>query len=96
MARRSAHSLSAVALAISLLVAMWFSTTFVQLPWDGPRVPEMTAARLGTAGGYVAASWAAESQPAFADADNLPGWPYVLVFFTLFVALFIIPNTFWR
>merc|ERR1711956_156061 len=95
MVRRSTRTLSIAALAGLLVVATWFSTTFVS-PSDSPRVPEIPAARLGTVGGYMAASWLAESQPAFADADNLPGWPYVLVFTTLFVGLFIIPNTFWR
>jgi len=53
------------------------------------RVP-VDALALGATAGLATA------QPAFADADNLPGWPYVLVFVTLFIALFIIPNTFWR
>jgi len=87
--------MSTLVLAGVLAVA-WFSTIFVQFPSGRSRVPETTAFRLGTVGGYAAASWCAESQPAFADADNLPGWPYVLVFSVLFVALFIIPNTFWR
>merc|ERR1712032_678070 len=96
MARRSTRALSTIVLVGTLLVAAWFSSTFVQLPAETPRVPEMTVARLGTVGGYVAASWLAESQPVFADADNLPAWPFVLVFFTLFAGLLLIPNIFWK
>lgn len=34
--------------------------------------------------------------PAYADSDNLPAWPFVLVFLVLFFVVFVIPNTIFK
>jgi len=36
------------------------------------------------------------AQPAFADNPSPPGWPYLIVFFGLFTAIFVVPNVLFK
>mmetsp|Transcript_17675 Transcript_17675/g.39908 ORF Transcript_17675/g.39908 Transcript_17675/m.39908 type:complete len:99 (+) Transcript_17675:71-367(+) len=95
--RRSSSALAG--LVVLGLVALLAVPCFVQ-PSEGARSQvrssQAPAGQVPTVVGLTAASWLAASQPAFAEAPQYPGWPYVLIFVTVFAALFIIPNTIWK
>jgi len=82
-----ARSNSAVLSLALLLAAAWqFMPAFV--PSSVPRtVPQMSAAVAGVLAPVLA------SQPAMAASDeNLPGWPFAIVFVVVFFAVFVVGN----
>uniref|UniRef100_A0A7S2NC01 Photosystem II reaction center protein T n=1 Tax=Zooxanthella nutricula TaxID=1333877 RepID=A0A7S2NC01_9DINO len=56
---------------------------------EEPR-PQASAAWAGAAAPLLLA------EPAFAENLSPPGWPYLLVFLTVFAAVFVIPNTIFK
>merc|ERR1719401_3015673 len=94
--RRSSRALCCL-VVLGALAAAWLAAPgFVQPPAEGARSQAAPTSQVPAALGLTAASWLAASQPAFAEAPQYPGWPYVRVFVTVFAALFIIPNTIWK
>mmetsp|Transcript_16592 Transcript_16592/g.33576 ORF Transcript_16592/g.33576 Transcript_16592/m.33576 type:complete len:98 (+) Transcript_16592:94-387(+) len=93
--RRSSRALCGIVLVAALAAACLATSCFVQPPAQAPR-GQAPGSQAPVALGLTAASWLAASQPAFAEAPQYPGWPYLLIFVLLFSALFIIPNTIWK
>mmetsp|Transcript_95052 Transcript_95052/g.188301 ORF Transcript_95052/g.188301 Transcript_95052/m.188301 type:complete len:96 (+) Transcript_95052:80-367(+) len=95
MPRRRIQILSLVILLGMLLMATRLTTSFVPLPKDVVCTRNV-AAQMVTVGRCVAAPWLLASEPAFADANIVPSWPYAVIVVGLLAGVFIVPNTFWR
>mmetsp|Transcript_48131 Transcript_48131/g.148882 ORF Transcript_48131/g.148882 Transcript_48131/m.148882 type:complete len:103 (+) Transcript_48131:71-379(+) len=102
MARRSSSTLLAAALCLAALWALaGLSAPAFASPPKGAaaETAEAAPARFGQAAqasALGAALAVAGAEPAFAEGAQYPGLPYVLVFVTVFSALFIIPNSIWK
>mmetsp|Transcript_11836 Transcript_11836/g.35411 ORF Transcript_11836/g.35411 Transcript_11836/m.35411 type:complete len:104 (+) Transcript_11836:73-384(+) len=101
MARRSSSVLvAAVCLAALWALAGLSAPAFASLPKGAAaEAAEAAPARFGhaaQASALGAALAVAGAEPAFAEGAQYPGLPYVLVFVTVFSALFIIPNSIWK
>lgn len=87
MATRSSSSGVVILLAAAALLS--FGPAFLPSPVTTPRTATMPDAAVMLAG---AAAPLLVMEPAHAESPSPPGLPFVIVFFGLFFALFVIPN----